>query len=158
MTRDGAIAVVFNQERNQVLLHLREDFRVWALPGGGIEVNETPDIAAIRETEEETGYVIEIKRFVGQYARPQIGDTAYVYEGFVVGGKPIQHGTETLVVKWFSIHSLPEKLLWNTERYIHDSIANYPAPVKITLTYPRWKIILRAIALNIRNFRNHYLR
>jgi 8-oxo-dGTP diphosphatase len=158
MTRDGAIVVVFNEERNQVLLHLREDFRVWALPGGGIEVGETPDTAAIRETDEETGYIIEIIRCIGQYARPQIGDTLHVFEGVVVGGEAIQQGAETLAVKWFSVDDLPKRLQGKSAYYIRNALTNYPMPLKITLTYPHWQIILRAVALKIRNFRNRYLR
>ena len=33
---------------------------VWNFPGGGIEENETPEAACIREVNEETGYTIEI--------------------------------------------------------------------------------------------------
>ena len=158
MPYDGAMVIVFNEERNLVLLHLREDFRVWALPGGGIEASETPEKAAIRETEEETGYIIKIMRCVGQYTRPQLDDTLHVFEGIVVGGKAIQQGAETLAVQWFPIHNLPKRLQGKSAYYIRDALTNSPTPLKITLTYPRWHIILRAIALNIRNFRNRYLR
>ncbi len=43
----------------------------WALPGGLVEGDETPEHAAIRETREETGLTAEHVR--------KLGDTRYVY-------------------------------------------------------------------------------
>ncbi|KPM05544.1 diphosphoinositol polyphosphate phosphohydrolase 1-like protein, partial [Sarcoptes scabiei] len=37
----------------------------WIVPGGGVEPNENPDQAAIRETEEEAGVKGVIKRSLG---------------------------------------------------------------------------------------------
>ena len=91
-----ATAVVMDADGLQVLLHKREDFRLWALPGGGLEDDETPEQAAIRETFEETGYHIEIEKLVGQYHRPQLNDIRTVFLGRVVGGKPIERGPETV--------------------------------------------------------------
>jgi 8-oxo-dGTP pyrophosphatase MutT (NUDIX family) len=49
---EAAGGVVYNQE-NEVLLIFRRDF--WDLPKGKIDEGETPEVAAIREIQEETG-------------------------------------------------------------------------------------------------------
>ena len=45
---------IFN-ERGEVLLQRRGDSNQWGFPGGAIEIDETPQMAAIREAKEETG-------------------------------------------------------------------------------------------------------
>lgn len=47
---NGVCTVVFADDRTQVLLQKREDFRMWGLPGGLIEADETAREAAVRET------------------------------------------------------------------------------------------------------------
>jgi 8-oxo-dGTP diphosphatase len=42
----------------------------WALPGGFVEVRETLEAAAVRETEEETGLEVEIVHLIGVYSDP----------------------------------------------------------------------------------------
>ncbi|MGH2638029.1 MAG: NUDIX hydrolase, partial [Rhabdochlamydiaceae bacterium] len=51
----------------QALLIQRRDIPVWVLPGGGINPGETPESAACRETEEETGLKVEIARKIAEY-------------------------------------------------------------------------------------------
>ena len=46
MEKHGAIMLVFRDDT--VLLQLREDFRVWAFPGGGVEHGERWQDAAVR--------------------------------------------------------------------------------------------------------------
>jgi ADP-ribose pyrophosphatase YjhB (NUDIX family) len=48
MPAESTSAIVFSEDRTRILLVKREDFRVWALPGGGIEPGETYEQAAIR--------------------------------------------------------------------------------------------------------------
>ena len=65
MPTQGSTVVILNPKTQEVLLHKREDFRVWSLPGGKIEPGESWEDAAIRETFEETGIAIDdVERLV----------------------------------------------------------------------------------------------
>ena len=65
-TRLAAYAVIVD-EREQVLLALWNEGErpQWTLPGGGVELHETPEQGAIRELLEETGYDVEVGRVLG---------------------------------------------------------------------------------------------
>jgi 8-oxo-dGTP diphosphatase len=65
-TRLGAYAVIVD-EHDRVLLALwnEPDQARWTLPGGGVELRETVEEAAVREVHEETGYDVELGRLLG---------------------------------------------------------------------------------------------
>jgi len=53
---------VIIQKDHKILLGKRKSphgYATWSFPGGHIEENETPEECAIRETQEETGLIIE---------------------------------------------------------------------------------------------------
>ena len=50
----GATTLVFN-DKNEILLNLRNDTNTWGIPGGAMELYETIEETAIRELKEETG-------------------------------------------------------------------------------------------------------
>jgi len=59
---EAAGGLVFNPEKEVLLIHRRG---FWDLPKGKIDPGETPEIAAIREVEEETGaQSLELKSFL----------------------------------------------------------------------------------------------
>ncbi len=149
-----ATAVVVHSDDQRVLLHKREDFRIWALPGGNIEKGETPQQAAIRETYEETGYHVEVGRFVGEYHRPQMPDVRYVFRAHVVGGTPITRGPETVQVAWFDPARLPKGLAPSVQEIVADALNHDAAAVVKETCYPAWKIVLYSSLLRLRNLRN----
>ncbi len=69
------IAVLLVDRRGRLLLHLRDDKEgialpgVWAIPGGAIEADESPNKAASRELLEEIGQEVEPLHLVGSVRR-----------------------------------------------------------------------------------------
>jgi ADP-ribose pyrophosphatase YjhB (NUDIX family) len=57
--KEGKILIV---KRN-----LKPGINKWSLPGGFVELDETPGFACLRELEEETGIKAKIKRLIGIY-------------------------------------------------------------------------------------------
>jgi ADP-ribose pyrophosphatase YjhB (NUDIX family) len=148
-------------ERGEVLLVLREDLRLWALPGGGREPGETPEQAAVRETREETGYEIELDRFVGEYWRPQMprgGDRQRLYLAHLTGGKPAAHDWESAEVRWFPLDVLPRRLSRFSVEQIADTLAEKDLPVEKEQRLPWLQAALLRVLFALRGVRNRILR
>jgi len=82
----------------------------WAQPGGFLEVDETVHEAAIRETHEETGLLIEPGEIIGLYTRLEASVVTIAFEARIVGGTagPTLEATEVVAfapedVPWASI-------------------------------------------------------
>jgi len=160
MRNRSVTIVVFSKDGKEVLLHQREDFRIWSLPGGHIEAGESWEEAGIREVYEETGYQIAVDRLVGEYSRPQMsgsGDVSYVCLGRIVGGEPIERGPETLKVKWFPLDALPSSLPRFHIEYLRDTKANVPGSLKKMQRIPMWQIIVIRVLLWLRDLRNRLM-
>ena len=154
-------SVVVLDDRDQVLLGLREDARIWALPAGQLEPGETHEQAAVREVREETGYEIELQRLVGEYWRPQMphgGDRMRVYVGRVIGGDPSQHDWENLQVQWFPLDALPRSLFRFSREHIEDACADAATPLEKAQRFSGIEAALLACFLAYRNVRNRVRR
>ena len=73
----------------------------WAQPGGFLEVDETVTEAAIRETLEETGLLVQPGELVGLYSRLEAAVVTLVFEARIVGGVA-QVTPEALEVRAFA--------------------------------------------------------
>lgn len=79
----------------------------WAQPGGFLEVDETVHEAAIRETREETGLLIEPDRIVGLYTRLEAAVVTIAFEARIVGGTAAPTPEATEIVAF-----APEDIPW----------------------------------------------
>ena len=158
MKRQFATTIILNQDSSQVLLILREDFRIWGLPGGSLEPGETPEQAAIRETKEETGFDVALESFAGVYLRPQWNDQRYVFRARVSGGQALQSGPETLAVRWFPVDNLPEKITPLLKEIVQDALSDHDQPFEKIQRLPWAQILFWRFAIWLRDLRNALFR
>lgn len=103
--------------RDGKVLLVREDADEgrWTLPGGWADVNDTPSGATIRETREESGYEVDVKRLLAVYDREKQKHTPphpyHIYKLFfeceITGGAP-RPNRESSECAFFGIDELPE--------------------------------------------------
>ncbi len=112
----GDAAVIDDEGR--ILLIQRADNGKWAMPGGALEVGETPAEGVVRETLEETGIHCQVVALVGVFDSRFCGTTSrhHLYQ-FAFLCKPINkereqpsHALEVLDARWFAESALPEDI------------------------------------------------
>jgi ADP-ribose pyrophosphatase YjhB (NUDIX family) len=105
----GAAALI--EQQGQVLLVKRsvEPFMgTWCLPGGFMEIGETPQQTAQRECLEETGIEVEIKQLIDVYYYENYRGSGLliIYHGQVLGGQ-LCPGDDAAEAAFFSPNKLP---------------------------------------------------
>lgn len=112
---DGAVI----DREGQILLIRRADNGRWAMPGGALEVGETPAEGVQREILEETGITCRTvalvgvfdSRFCGLRSRHHLYVLTFLcqpVDGHDVG--PASHAREVLDARWFGEDRLPQDL------------------------------------------------
>ncbi|WP_349402222.1 NUDIX domain-containing protein [Candidatus Phytoplasma solani] len=140
----GASIIVYENEK--YLLQFRNDFKIWGLHGGAMDLGETGKETALRELKEETNLkALEIHSFK-TYSGEKIkiiypnGDIIYpIVLGFVVTateGKIKAQKTEVKSLKWFEEKDLPiEKMMEIDKMFLKEFIKNKKAKQFIKLKY-----------------------
>ena len=95
---------------------------LWSLPKGHIEEGETPEQAAVREVQEETGIESEIAKELGvinfwfMAGGNRIHKTVHHYLFRETGGKLAPQLTEVDDVGWFPLNEIVELLAYPDEK------------------------------------------
>ncbi len=120
MSTIGVFAIIADEQRRVLLCH-RRDHDWWNLPGGRVEVGETPWAALIREVREKVGLVIEIDKLLGIYAYPPADDFILSFACSVVSGAATL-SDEADIIAYFATDALPTTTHPHHAIRIHDSM------------------------------------
>ena len=121
-----AIMRHLEQRSLELLMQERADGKGLDIPGGLVEEGEAPEEAAVRETQEESGLIVDANslRQLGETFQKTSGDenehlvAIHLFMGRVVGGY-LRTSKETTGFYWVSLSALPEireRLSLNTPR------------------------------------------
>jgi 8-oxo-dGTP diphosphatase len=95
----------------------------WALPSGFIEIEETPEMACLRELEEETGLKGRITGFIGVYSQESSVYKRVIIIGYEVKASgDIKAGSDSLAAEYFAPHELPEVAFSTHRQMIGDGV------------------------------------
>ena len=138
-----AVAVVARNQEHALLLVQDGETKLWGCPGGTVEPAELPSDAAVRETWEESGVLVELDRILGVFGGEHCAGTykngdriawvATVFTARVLSGAPRPDGVETQAARFFTDGQLQTLPLANhTRMYLaaehSHAEGNYYAP------------------------------
>ena len=144
----AAIGVILDAKQENVLLVRRHDIPVWVLPGGGIELEETPEEAVLREITEETGYKAKIRRKIGKYTpQNKLSELTHVFACFLVGGSP-KLSQETKDIRFFSLEGLPYPMAPPHIQWIEDTLENQETIIERPIHGTSYFTLCKSFALH----------
>lgn len=104
----------------------------WTFPGGFLEIGETVEDGARRETLEEVGLDLEPAMLVGVYSRPQVGIVLVAFAAESPSDAATAADFESSEVRWFSLDQIPwaDLAFETTEAALRDWLAATAAAAK----------------------------
>lgn len=139
VTVDVVIFSLIERELN-VLLVKRKHWPYegdWAIPGGFINMDESLELAARRELEEETGvrdiYLEQLYTFgtPGRDPRTRVISVAYV--AIIRADRQVLRSSEeSSEVRWFPIKHLPERLAFDHEQILATALKRVRSKLEYT--------------------------
>jgi 8-oxo-dGTP pyrophosphatase MutT (NUDIX family) len=123
-------AAIINDD-GKILLMQRSDNQLWNMPGGILEVGETPAAGVVREALEETGVRCMPIALVGVYDN-RVWESSVVQHLYKFtflckpldhgqASEPISHAVETLGSGWFAENALPDDLFIGHIQRVRDA-------------------------------------
>lgn len=135
----GCSAIIYDSDKQKILLTQRTDNGRWCLPGGRLDAGESVEECCAREVKEETGLSVKVKKLVGVYSNPHmlvqyqdnsVQIVALCFEADVVGGA-LTLSNETTDHGYFSVDELAGM----------DVMENHLERIKDAMTYQQQAIV-----------------
>ena len=124
------VAALVRNDRGDILLIRRgvEPARgEWALPSGFIEINETPEMACVRELEEETGLLGHITGLIGVFSQEsQVYKNVLIIGYAVKADGRLRAGSDSIDVRFFPVGELPEIAFPSHREIVHNTLSKTP--------------------------------
>lgn len=130
---------VIIEDQNRILLQHRTDADNWCIPGGVMELGETFEMTAKRETFEETGLTVNQLELFGIYSgekcfatypnHDKVYSVQVIFKTNQFEGKIKQSGMESREHKFFSKTELPINLNSRQKSFILDWAKNKKYPI-----------------------------
>lgn len=139
MISEGVIGLVEDPSRKNYFLWVkRMDLPIWVLPGGGIDLGESPEAAVVREVFEETGLQVTVKRKAAEYSPVNKWTaTTHVFICERKGGE-LTRGEESAEVSYFHLDSPPSPFFPLHHAWLKEALLNQGGTIKRPLTEFKW--------------------
>ncbi|AXI78963.1 NUDIX hydrolase [Peterkaempfera bronchialis] len=128
--RPGIAAAIVVSEGRVLMVRRRvsEGQLSWQFPAGEIELGESPEEAAVRETAEETGLGVEALKLLGERVHPKTGRLMSYTACRVVSGTAEVVDTEELdELAWVALAEIPQYVPYGlfepVQAYLDASLA-----------------------------------
>lgn len=146
--KEGVLAIVLQKGTGAILLVKRRDAGVWALPGGGLDALEAPEVAAVREVKEEAHidcYIVREGAYFYPVNRLAAPTTIFLCE--TIDANPLI-SEETSAAEFFPFQALPKTLFYLHRQWIEEILqskclirrplieVNYLALLRYALFHP----------------------
>jgi len=126
----GAFGIIYRDnspQTGEVLLCRLSYVDLWSLPGGGINLGETPPEATVREVREETGLDVEVSRLVSVDSKSD-ATLVFTFECDVTGGE-LTTSEETVEFGYFAPQDFPAESSESQRQRVITALRQLSAPV-----------------------------
>ena len=104
----AAAVIVHDGKLLLVRRRVSEGTLSWQFPAGAIEPGESPEQAAVRETQEETGLVVTATKNLGDRIHPTTGRTMIYVACDILTGNPTIVDDELIELAWANRNELAD--------------------------------------------------
>lgn len=122
-----SVAAVITDDHDRVLVIQRRDNGAWQLPGGVLELDESPQAGVRREVREETNVEVEPQRLTGIYKNMTLGVVALVFRARLIAGTPAETD-ESAAVAWWTADQVAADMNEAFAVRILDALRTDPTP------------------------------